>query len=213
MLNLPNYITLSRLLLVIVFTIVLAIDPGSNADVNAPFEGNFTIRSITQCIAFWAFAVGAFTDFVDGYLARKLNLITNFGKLLDPLADKILVCAAFIYLTYMGICPFWITILIMFREFAVTGLRQLALEQGKVIAADGFGKWKTTFQIIYCILALLHLAYGNNLPQPFRFFVEGQIGEIFLNIALWGAMALTLISGLNYVWKARNLLNQDRPSC
>lgn len=206
MLNLPNYITLSRLFLVIVFTVVLALTPAGNIETGTPFEGYFTIISLPHCIALWAFVVGAITDFLDGYLARKLNLVTNFGKLLDPLADKILVCAAFIYLTYMGICPFWITILIMFREFAVTGLRQLAVEQGEVIAADGFGKWKTGFQIAYCILALIPLAYGNNLPQPLRFCVEGQIGGIIQSSALWGAMALTLISGLNYGWKARGLL-------
>lgn len=206
MLNLPNYITLSRLFLVIVFTVILAMAPEGRIERNAPFEGNFTIISIPHCIALWAFVLAAITDFFDGYLARKLNLVTNFGKLLDPLADKILVCAAFIYLTYMGICPFWITILIMFREFAVTGLRQLAMEQGEVIAADGFGKWKAGFQIAYCIIALVPLAYGNNIPQALRFLIEGQSGDITVNIALWGAMTLTLISGLNYVWKARKII-------
>ena len=122
MLNLPNIITLTRIALVIVFTLALTVDgiPPvlSKAPMDSiPYGGWFVPLNAGLCIALWAFVVGAISDFLDGYLARKYNLVTNFGKLIDPLADKILVCAAFVYLTYVGMCPFWVTIVIVFREF------------------------------------------------------------------------------------------------
>ncbi len=193
MLNLPNCITLSRLILVAAFTVLLAFyDPTGRA-------------TLPQIIAFWCFVVGAVSDFFDGYLARKFNLVTNFGKLMDPLADKILVCAAFIYLSAIQVCPFWVTIVIMFREFLVTGLRQLAVEKSIVIAADGFGKWKTIFQLSFCIDALYQVAFPTGLIPFFDSFMLGDIGEIFFAFLLWGTIALTLVSGANYCWRVRHL--------
>ena len=133
MLNLPNTITLSRILLVIVYTVALAIDGSISPYINEVTGGWFQPISTTACVALWAFVIAAITDFFDGYLARKYNLVTSFGKLIDPLADKILVSAAFIYLTAVGICPFWVSILIIFREFLVTGLRQLAVDRKSVV--------------------------------------------------------------------------------
>lgn len=211
MLNLPNIITLSRIALVIVFTLALTIDgvaPVQHAAPmdNQPYQGMFVTENIGLCIALWAFVVGAISDFLDGYLARKYNLITNFGKLIDPLADKILVCAAFVYLSYVGICPFWVTIVILFREFLVTGLRQLAVEQGKVMAADRSGKWKTATQLTYCIACLVHLCYAANLPQPLRFLSVGDGGYWLREITMWLSVILTLWSGLNYCLQSRSFL-------
>ena len=211
MLNLPNTITLTRIALVIVFTVALSIDSVapmlSRAPMDAiPYSGWFVPLNAGLCIALWAFVVGAISDFLDGHLARKYNLVTNFGKLIDPLADKILVCAAFVYLTYVGMCPFWATIIIVFREFLVTGLRQLAVEQGKVMAADRSGKWKTAVQLTYCISCLVHLCYAGNLPEPLHSLSIGEGGYWLREISLWLSIALTLWSGINYCVQSRHFL-------
>lgn len=211
MLNLPNSITLSRIFLVIVFTIALAVDGVTPIANQAPmndveYSGWFVAQKAGLCIALWAFIVGAISDFFDGHLARKYNLVTNFGKLIDPLADKILVSAAFIYLTYVGMCPFWVTILIIFREFLITGLRQLAVEQGKVMAADRTGKWKTAVQLTYCISCLVHLCYAGNLPEPLRSLSIGDGGMWLRTSTMWLSVALTLWSGINYCMQSRNFI-------
>ncbi|MBQ4613712.1 MAG: CDP-diacylglycerol--glycerol-3-phosphate 3-phosphatidyltransferase [Akkermansia sp.] len=211
MLNLPNSITLVRILLVLVFTIVLAIGDitpihGESSIDSLPTQGYFIPISIAGCIALWAFVVGAISDFLDGYLARKLNLVTNFGKLIDPLADKILVCSAFVYLTYVGMCPFWVTIVILFREFLVTGLRQVAATQNFVIAADWCGKWKTGIQLAYCIACLVYLAYGPNLFEPLHSLSVGTIAAYFRETLMWGSVILTLWSGMNYCIQGRHFL-------
>ncbi len=211
MLNLPNSITLARILLVIVFTIALACDSpapiaGDDPAESLPYAGCLVPVSAGACVALWAFVVGAITDFFDGHLARKYGLVTNFGKLLDPLADKILVSAAFIYLAYVGMCPFWVCILIVFREFLVTGLRQLAAAQGVVMAADWCGKWKTGMQLGFCISCLFHLAYAGNAFEPLRFLSVG-VGGVWLRAAfLWLSVILTLWSGVNYCAQARRFL-------
>lgn len=206
MLNLPNTITLSRIILVVIYTAALAVDGGVSPHINEVTSGWFCPISTTACIALWAFVIAAITDFFDGYLARKYNLVTNFGKLTDPLADKILVSAAFIYLSAVGVCPFWVSILIIFREFLVTGLRQLAVAQGQVIAADRLGKWKTTAQLTYCIACMTQLAYGGNLFEPLRSLSIGETGWWFREIVLWASVILTLWSGANYCYHGRHLL-------
>ncbi len=195
MLNIPNCITLARLALVVVFTLALSIPSTPEA------------VAIAKIIACWSFIIGAFTDYLDGYIARRYNQVTNFGKLIDPLADKILVCAAFIYLSVIGVCPFWITILIMFREFLVTGLRQLAVEKNIVIAADRYGKWKTIFQLGYCMMALTQLAHAQSEIGFFAFFARGDFSIYFTQFLLWGGVGLTLFSGANYCYKSRHLID------
>ncbi len=212
MLNLPNIITLARLVLVLVFTVALACDGvpviigGVDPAEALPYAGCFVPVSVGAGIALWAFVLGAISDFLDGYLARKYNMVTNFGKLIDPLADKILVCAAFIYLTYVGMCPFWVSIIIIFREFLVTGLRQLAVAQGYVMAADWCGKWKTAAQLAFCIACMVHLAYAGNLFEPLRTLSVGVVAEWLRAILLWLSVILTLWSGLNYCVQARRFL-------
>jgi CDP-diacylglycerol--glycerol-3-phosphate 3-phosphatidyltransferase len=189
--NLPNAITLSRLVLAAVFVAAMEF-PG--------FTG--------YSIALVAFSVAAATDWLDGYLARKMNLVTPLGKLLDPLADKILVCAAFVFMSVLDLAPVWATALIIGREFLVTGLRQIAIEAGQVLAADRLGKWKTTFQLIFVIDALVWLTFDHADPSDLGHFIllltkpEGWI----MPVSLWIAVALTAISGFNYVWSGRKLL-------
>jgi len=206
--NLPNAITVSRLFLTAVFV----------AAVGFPGTLGFAIALVT-------FSVAAATDWLDGYLARKLGMVTPLGKLLDPLADKILVCAAFVYFSAQPVVadaahpnggyhsPVWVTSLIIAREFLVTGLRQIAVEAGQVLAADRLGKWKTTFQLTYCITGLVWLTFSS-MKDP------GTIGGLLrdwanpkawlMPVSLWIAVALTLISGANYVWSSRKLLVQSK---
>jgi len=190
--NLPNTITLFRLVLTAVFCAA------------ASAEG------VTgYAIALAAFILGAISDWLDGYLARKLDLVTSLGKLLDPLADKILVCSGFVYLSAKGLCPVWVTALIICREFLVTGIRQIAVEKGKVIAADGLGKWKTTFQLIFIITALVYLTFQTVEPSngliSFIKSLSNKDGWLF-PLSLWPAVALTVVSGLSYFWNARDML-------
>ena len=206
MFNLPNTITLARIILVIVYTVALALDGTVSPHINEVTGGWFHPISTTASIALWAFVIAAITDFFDGYLARKYNLVTSFGKLIDPLADKILVSAAFVYLSAIDVCPFWVTIVIIFREFLVTGLRQLAVAQGVVIAADRLGKWKTAAQLAYCIACMTQLAYGGNLFEPLRTLAIGETGWWFREITLWLSVILTLWSGANYCIHSRHLL-------
>lgn len=204
--NIPNILTVSRLILVILFTVVLAVDGAPSPLRSVVSGGWFEPVSLAACVALWAFVVGAATDFLDGYLARKYHVVSDFGKLMDPLADKILVSAAFIYLTWVNMCPFWVTILIIFREFLVTGLRQLAVTKGVVMAADRWGKWKTAVQLVFCLACLANLAYGGNLPEPLCSLSIGTAGEWLRSITLWLSVLLTLFSGGNYCLQARKFL-------
>jgi CDP-diacylglycerol---glycerol-3-phosphate 3-phosphatidyltransferase len=192
--NIPNAITVSRLFLTAGFILFVT------------FEntwGHFT--------ALILFIIAAISDFVDGWLARKMNLITPLGKLLDPLADKILVCSAFVFLTAEGLCPVWVTALIIGREFLVTGLRQIAIEAGQVLAADRLGKWKTAFQLTYLIAGMIRLtldtmeSVGSFSPLHTLTTPWGE-GAWLLPISLGLAVGLTVISGWNYVWSSRYLL-------
>ncbi|MFC5049348.1 CDP-diacylglycerol--glycerol-3-phosphate 3-phosphatidyltransferase [Rubritalea spongiae] len=190
--NLPNSITVLRLFLTAIFIAA----------------ASFDVAWATH-IALWSFVIAAISDWLDGYLARKLNLVTALGKLLDPLADKILVSAGFIFLSVQGYCPVWVTCLIIGREFMVTGLRQIAVEQGVVIAADKLGKWKTTFQLIFVIGCLTDISFSHlNAANPVvGLFVWLAAPEHYIiPTTMWLAAALTLISGYNYIYNNRQLL-------
>lgn len=190
--NLPNTITLFRLVLTAIFCAA------------ASAEG-----VVGYAIALMAFVLGAISDWLDGYLARKLNLVTSLGKLLDPLADKILVCSGFVYLSAKGVCPVWVTALILCREFLVTGIRQIAVEKGTVIAADGLGKWKTTFQLVFVITALVHLTFvsvapSNGFVTAVQYLSDPE--HWLIQISLWVAVALTVISGWSYFWNCKDMI-------
>jgi CDP-diacylglycerol--glycerol-3-phosphate 3-phosphatidyltransferase len=190
--NLPNTITLFRLILTAVFCVA------------ASAEG-----VVGYAIALAAFVLGAISDWLDGYLARKMGLVTSLGKLLDPLADKILVCSGFVYLSSEGLCPVWVTALIICREFLVTGIRQIAVEEGKVIAADNLGKWKTTFQLIFIITALVYLTFEsvdstNSLVTALQYVSHKD--HLLFPLSLWPAVALTVVSGLSYFLKSKDMI-------
>ena len=190
--NLPNAITFSRLVLTAVFV-----------------AGTAFASNVGHWIALVSFVIAAISDFVDGYLARKLGLVTPMGKLMDPLADKILVGSAYVYLSAEEFCPVWVTVVILAREFLVTGLRQIAVEAGQVIAADRLGKWKTGLQLTFCITCLVWFAVksldaGNPVVALFHYLSrpDGWLKPV----SMWLSLALTLLSGWNYMWASRDLL-------
>ncbi len=159
-------------------------------------------------LAMVAFVIAAISDWFDGYFARKYGMVTPLGKLLDPLADKVLVCSAFVYLSALGFCPVWVTVLILAREFLITGLRQIAVEAGQVLAADRLGKWKTGLQLTYCITCLVWLAVdASRSDNPFLRLLHFLSDPAWwlTPVSLWLALGLTLVSGWNYLWTNRGL--------
>jgi len=197
--NLPNKLTVIRIILIPVI-IILQIMEGIT------FEGNFLRNilfidvSVGNIVVLIIFGIASFTDFLDGYIARKNNIVTDFGKFLDPLADKLLVCSTFIYLIQVGRFDFFgfswsfVVTLIIAREFAVTGLRLIAVQNnGKVMAAKILGKAKTFTQMITIIVLLLN-----------SFSVQ-IIGFVMVIISL----ALTVISGIDYFVKSKDVLKQE----
>jgi CDP-diacylglycerol--glycerol-3-phosphate 3-phosphatidyltransferase len=191
--NLPNSITLGRLVLTGVF--IAAASAGGVAG---------------HWIALVSFVLAAASDFLDGWLARRLGMVTPIGKLMDPLADKILTGSAFVHLSVEGLCPAWVSILIIAREFLVTGLRQLAVEAGQVLAADHLGKWKTTMQLAFCIICLIWFASGTVAPGNSVIDFLRRLsapGGWLQPVFLWLAFALTLLSGFHYLWGSRRLLS------
>jgi CDP-diacylglycerol---glycerol-3-phosphate 3-phosphatidyltransferase len=144
------------------------------------------------------FICASLTDFVDGFVARRHNQVTNFGKFLDPLADKVLIGSVLIMLVQLGWVPAWIAIIILARELTVTGLRAAAADKGMVIGADKFGKVKTVLQVLALLLLMLHYPWFGYDPVP--------LGKIMLYIAL----AMTVFSGGNYLYSFyRNWLHED----
>ena len=170
--NLPNKLTILRTIMIPVFLIFLYI-PGLD------MTGDVLAAAI--------FVLASFTDLLDGKIARKYNLVTNFGKFMDPLADKLLVCSALIALVDLNRIPAWVVIIIIAREFIISGFRLIASDNGVVIAASYWGKFKTTFQMIMIILLILNIDY------PYSNIVNMVIMYI--------ALALTIISLLDYIIK------------
>ncbi|HJV31462.1 MAG TPA: CDP-diacylglycerol--glycerol-3-phosphate 3-phosphatidyltransferase [Bacillales bacterium] len=191
--NLPNKITVSRILLIPLFLIIML----------APFKwGEVHLLGadmpVTHLVGGLIFILASTTDWIDGHLARKLNLVTNMGKFLDPLADKLLVSAALIVLVELGYAPSWIVIIIISREFAVTGLRLLLAGEGEVVAANMLGKVKTWAQIIAISSLLLHNIIFEAANIPF-----GQI-------ALWVALIFTIWSGWDYFAKNTQVFKNSK---
>ena len=178
--NLPNKLTIIRVLLI-------------------PFFVFFMLVPVVPCsnyIAVAIFIIASLTDLADGKIARKYNLVTNFGKFMDPLADKLLVCSAMICLVATGQLAAWMVIIIISREFIISGFRLVAADNGVVIAASYWGKFKTTFQMLMIIVLILNI--------PGRFF------EILGVILTWVALILTIISLCDYLIKNKDVLKEQK---
>ena len=192
--NLPNQLTIGRLFLTALFVAVMSIPDQLLKSVNL-LDYRITIATLF-------FLIASLTDFLDGYIARKLNLVTDFGKLMDPLVDKILTSAVFIILSKEDMIPAWITITIISREFLVTGLRLLASNQGKVLSADSLGKWKTTSQIIVASYFLTILGSNEPILKYLKFINQPMFGNLLIIICT----TITVISGWSYLSKNRELV-------
>lgn len=190
--NLPNKLTMLRVILVPVFMVFAALSRYGTQDFNA---GLMLAAGIV-------FAVASFTDFLDGYLARKNNLVTDFGKFMDPLADKCLTTAAFLYMLADGVCHPIVLAVILFREFAVAGVRMLAAETGTVIAANMWGKVKTILQM----LTIIFYYFDGALAGPTDIMAVSLITQILC----WLCGAATLLSGGIYLWQNRKLFMQAK---
>ena len=176
--NLPNKLTLTRVIMIPVFLVLLL-----SGIVPAPYN---------RYAAVIIFILASFTDYLDGHIARKYNLITNFGKFMDPLADKLLVTSALISMVEMGEIAAWIVIVIISREFIITGFRLIAVENGVVIAASWWGKIKTVSQMIMIIIVISNIG--------------GEAGEFLGNILIYVSAIFTVISGVDYIVKNINVL-------
>jgi CDP-diacylglycerol--glycerol-3-phosphate 3-phosphatidyltransferase len=177
--NLPNKLTLFRVILIVPFVILLL---GGHA---IP-----AISGYADYISLVIFIVASLTDLLDGKIARKYNLVTNFGKFMDPLADKLLVCSALICLIELDRIPAWIVIIIISREFIISGFRLIAADNRVVIAASYWGKFKTTFQMIMVCLMIANISALSVLTQ----------------IIMWIALALTVISLVDYLIKNKGVI-------
>ena len=195
--NLPNKLTISRFLLTIAFLVVM-----------------FSQVKYHETIALVLFIAAGTSDFLDGELARRHKLITNFGILMDPLADKIMVCSAFIAFVGLNWMPAWMVVIIVARELAITGLRLLAAAKNVVLAAEGYGKHKTISQIVAIIAILVLASYKEWCPAAGAIFGWHWPGQTpwmqwFAELAKWVAVALTFISGWLYLWRNRALYLDD----
>ena len=193
--NLPNKLTVARIIMVPFFVVFL---------VNVTIPHHFLIAGLI-------FALASFTDLLDGKIARKRNLVTNFGKFLDPLADKILVLAALLCFVQLGICDCVAVIIVLFREFSVTSIRLIAASKGKVVAANMWGKAKTVSQMI-AIIAVIAMQIVLELPEVGLNFINAATFEpIFFvvgEILIWISVVFTIISGVVYIIQNRQFISQ-----
>lgn len=179
--NLPNKLTVLRVILIPFFVVCLLMP-----NINPMLLPN----PINDYVALGIFAIASLTDMLDGKIARKYNLITNFGKFMDPLADKLLVSSALICLIELKRIPAWMVIVIIAREFIISGFRLIASDNGVVIAASYFGKFKTVFQMVAVILLIANIGAIN----------------IFTQIVLWISIILTVISLIDYLVKNKDVM-------
>ena len=190
--NLPNKLTVFRVILVVPFVILLL---GQNAGwvwYDALFGG---VASYMNWITLVIFVVACLTDLIDGKIARKYNLVTNFGKFMDPLADKLLVCAAMICLIELGRIPAFIVVIIISREFIISGFRLIASDNNVVIAASYWGKFKTVFQMVMICLMIANL---------------GGVFVVITQVVMWIAVALTIISLVDYLIKNKDVMKDTK---
>ena len=200
--NLPNKLTLTRILLVPVFMVFVSL-----TSLSGIADGSF--QPTYYLIAGIVFAAASFTDFLDGHLARKWNMVTDFGKFADPLADKLLTTVAFIYMMRDGVCSPVVLCIILAREFAVSGLRMVAAgaKDGKVIAANMWGKVKTVLQM----LSIIFYFFGMSIASMSATGAEQGMRQLLVisisMVLCWLVAAVTAISGIKYLWDNRSFIN------
>lgn len=183
--NLPNKLTIFRVILIPFFIVFLLVP-------DMPFLPS---AEWGEWIALTIFVIASLTDMLDGKIARKHNLITDFGKFMDPLADKLLVCSALIALIELGRIPAWMVIVIIAREFTISGFRLVAADKGVVIAASYWGKFKTAFQMVTVIVLIL------NIP--------GKVFDVIGTVLIYISLALTVISLIDYLAKNKDVLKEQ----
>lgn len=176
--NLPNKLTILRVIMIPFFVAALMVDGGTNQ----------TMRYVAAAI----FIIASLTDMLDGKIARKYNLVTNFGKFMDPLADKLLVCSALICMIELGQLPAWMVIIIISREFIISGFRLVAADNGVVIAASYWGKFKTIFQMVGVVLLILNI----------------EALSVITSLVIWIALILTVVSLVDYIVKNIGVLTE-----
>ena len=176
--NLPNKLTIFRVILIPFFVLFMLVD----------------ITPYDKWIALAIFIIASLTDLLDGKIARKYNLVTNFGKFMDPLADKLLVCSALICLVSLNRIPAWIVIVIIAREFIISGFRLIASDNGVVIAASYWGKFKTTFQMVMICLMIADIAAIR----------------LFTTVVMWVALVLTVVSLVDYLVKNKDVMKDTK---
>ena len=177
--NLPNKLTVLRMIMIVPFVFFMLTN---------------TAGDMNKWIALALFVIASLTDLLDGKIARKYNLVTNFGKFMDPLADKLLVCAAMICLVEMGKIPSWVVIIIISREFIISGFRLIASDNGVVIAASYWGKFKTVFQMVMIILMIADIAAISVVTQ----------------VVMWIALILTVVSLVDYLKKNWHVMGEQK---
>ena len=176
--NLPNKLTMFRVILIPFFVVFMLVD----------------ITLYDKWIALGIFIIASLTDLLDGKIARKYNLVTNFGKFMDPLADKLLVCSALICLVALNKIPAWMVIVIIAREFIISGFRLIASDNGVVIAASYWGKFKTTFQMIMICLMIADITALS----------------VLTTIVMWVAVVLTVVSLIDYLVKNKDVMKDTK---
>ena len=177
--NLPNKLTILRMIMIVPFVVFMLVPVGGAAG---------------KWIALALFVIASLTDLLDGKIARKYNLVTTFGKFMDPLADKLLVCSALICLVELGRIPAWIVIIIISREFIISVFRLVASDKGVVIAASWWGKFKTTFQMVMIVLMIADIAALSIVTQ----------------IVMWIALILTVVSLIDYLVKNKDVMKDPK---
>lgn len=176
--NLPNKLTVLRVIMVVPFIVFLM----GNTHITGTYD---------KWIALAIFVIASLTDLLDGYIARKYNMVTDFGKFMDPLADKLLVCLAMICFVELNKLPAWMVVIIIAREFVISGIRLVAAEKGTVIAASYYGKFKTAFSMVMIILLIMDI----NIP------VIQMVTQVFI----WISFILTVVSLIDYIIKNKSV--------
>lgn len=202
--NLPNRLTILRVILIPFFIFFLLTDLCGQA---------------SPWIALAIFCVASFTDFLDGKIARKYNLVTNFGKFMDPLADKLLVCSALVCFVELNLLPSWFVIIIIAREFIISGFRLIASDNGVVIAASWWGKFKTVFQMIVIIAMLAYQGLGREIYWK-GFMLREKLDPwqtvdftgytLMITLVSWIAFGLTVISLIDYIVKNKDVMKDNK---